>query len=78
MRIWCWFRFTLPWRFPAAALLVAAVTLFASACETAVAGPPGSGVGLRVPGGIARLAVGDCAMPGEVVVTTGKGQRLQV
>lgn len=65
-------------RFPAAALLIAAVTLFASACETAVAVPPGSGVGLRVPGGIARLAVGDCALPGEVVVTTRKGERLRV
>ena len=46
--------------------------------QSAAAVPPGSGIAVPVPGGIARLEVGSCALAGQVVVTTGAGKHFKV
>lgn len=40
--------------------------------------PPGGGMALRVPGGIARLAMGQCGRAGQIIVTTPGGAYFQV
>ncbi len=62
-----------PWRRAAVGFVVGWAALLGAGCQTSVAVPPGGGVALQVPGGIARLAVGECALPGEVIVTTRGG-----
>ena len=68
----------------AAALLAWATTvMMLGACTTAGAVspgmvPPGSGMALKVPGGIAKIAMGECKRPGQIVVTTPSGGHFQV
>jgi hypothetical protein len=49
-----------------------------AACQPAAAVPPGGGVPVTIPGGIAHLAVGSCALPGQAVVRTRSGRYLQL
>lgn len=66
-----------PWRWVQALLLVPLALLLAG-CPQPAAGPVERGAAVRVSGGIATVAVGLCALPGQVVVRTRAGGHLQV
>lgn len=60
------------------ALALWSMAVLLSACQSAVAVPPGSGVAVTVPGGMGRIAVGACGLPGQVVVTNRAGKNFML
>ncbi len=57
---------------------IACCAVLAMGCQISAAVPPGGDVTLQVPGGIARLAVGECGLPGQVIITTRDGKSLRL
>lgn len=72
----------LPWRASGLLLWVAALMMALGGYAPAVAAstplPPNEGMTVKVPGGIAKLAMGQCGLPGQIVATTPKGAYFEV